>query len=507
MGWSLRLFATGDNAGDLGAAFDASPNAYVLLRPADLTIVAANQAYLDAVSVTRDQIVGKPMFESFDSGSGSDAPENIRQVRTSLERARDLRQRDHLAAVRLSLLRPGADGRPVYEERLWSATHTPVLNRDGEVVLLLQHTTDVTDLEAARDETNGHPGPSRTAVGGQVLKRAQQVQESNRRLEAERNRIVEMIMQAPGFMALLTGPEHRFEILNAAYHRLVGGRDIVGKPISQALPELGDQGFFDILDTVFSTGEPFEGRQSRVQLQTGPNRLLENLYLNFVYQPIRDSSGAVAGILVQGYDVTDSVRAAERQKLMIDELNHRVKNTLATVQSIAVQTARSHGDPATFAEAFQSRILSLSHTHDLLTRSHWEGADLRAILNHEIEAHGIARVSLNGPPVALEPAMALSLGMIFHELATNAAKYGALSQADGRVLVDWSVTDQRERVLHISWREAGGPPVIEPSRRGFGSRLIQRNVRHDLAGEIDLVYAPSGLTAELTVPLDGRQTG
>ena len=342
MGWSLRLFATGDNAGDLGAAFDASPNAYVLLRPADLTIVAANQAYLDAVSVTRDQIVGKPMFESFDSGSGSDAPENVRQVRTSLERARDLRQRDHLAAVRFSLLRPGADGRPVYEERLWSATHTPVLNRDGEVVLLLQHTTDVTDLEAARDETNGHPGPSRTAVGGQVLKRAQQVQESNRRLEAERNRIVEMIMQAPGFMALLTGPEHRFEILNAAYHRLVGGRDIVGKPISQALPELGDQGFFDILDTVFSTGEPFEGRQSRVQLQTGPNRLMENLYLNFVYQPIRDSSGAVAGILVQGYDVTDSVRAAERQKLMIDELNHRVKNTLATVQSIAVQTARSH---------------------------------------------------------------------------------------------------------------------------------------------------------------------
>lgn len=103
--------------------------------------------------------------------------------------------------------------------------------------------------------------------------------------------------------------------------------------------------------------------------------------------------------------------------------------------------------------------------------------------------------------------MALSLGMIFHELATNAAKYGALSHADGRVLVDWNVTNQRDRILHISWREAGGPPVIEPDRRGFGSRLIQRNVRHDLAGEIDLVYAPSGLTAELTVPLDGRQTG
>ncbi|QYF88297.1 PAS domain-containing protein [Brevundimonas sp. PAMC22021] len=491
----------------MGAAFDASPNAYVLLRPADLTIVAANQAYLDALSVGRDQIVGKPMFETFDSGSGSEAPENVRQVRTSLERARDMRQRDHLATVRFSVLRPGIDGQAVFEERLWSATHTPVLNPDGEVVLLLQHTTDVTDLEASREGQGVQAGSPHIAVGGQVLKRAQQVQESNRRLEAERNRIVEMIMQAPGFMALLTGPEHRFEIVNDAFHRLVGERDIVGKPIREALPELEDQGFFSNLDTVFTTGEPFEGRQSRIQLQTGPNRLMENLYLNFIYQPIRDSSGAVAAILVQGHDVTDSVRAAERQKLMIDELNHRVKNTLATVQSIAVQTARSHQDPATFAEAFQSRILSLSHTHDLLTRSHWEGADLRAILNHETEAHGVARVSLNGPPVALEPAMALSLGMIFHELATNAAKYGALSHADGRVLVDWSVTDQRDRVLHMSWREVGGPPVAEPDRRGFGSRLIQRNVRHDLAGEIDLVYAPTGLTAELTVPLDGRQTG
>ena len=506
-GWSLRVFATGDTAGDLGAAFDASPNAYVLLRPADLTILAVNQAYLDAVGMTRDQIVGKLMFEAFDSGSGREAPENVRQVRTSLERARDLGLRDHLAAVPFSLPRQGVDGLPVYEERLWSATHTPVFNQAGKVVLLLQHTTDVTDLGTVRNEPSIDAAPSDTAVGGQVLRRARQVQESNRRLEAERNRIVEMVMQAPGFMALLTGPEHRFEILNAAFHRLVGERDIVGKPISEALPELGGQGFIDILDTVFSTGEAFEGRQSLVQLQTGPNRLMEDLYLNFVYQPIRDGAGAVAGILIQGYDVTDSVRAAERQKLMIDELNHRVKNTLATVQSIAVQTARSHRDPTTFAEAFQSRILSLSHTHDLLTRSHWEGADLRAILTHEIEAHGIARVSLNGPPVALEPAMALSLGMIFHELATNAAKYGALSHADGRVLVDWNVTNQRDRILHISWREAGGPPVIEPDRRGFGSRLIQRNVRHDLAGEIDLVYAPSGLTAELTVPLDGRQTG
>ena len=134
---------------------------------------------------------------------------------------------------------------------------------------------------------------------------------------------------------------------------------------------------------------------------------------------------------------------------MIDELNHRVKNTLATVQSIAMQTARSHQDPRTFAESFQSRLLALSHTHDLLTRSHWEGADLRDILQHETLAHDEHRVVLNGPSLPLEPAAALSLGMIFHELATNAAKYGALACEGGRVFIDWSVADQTDRMLTL----------------------------------------------------------
>jgi len=198
-----------------------------------------------------------------------------------------------------------------------------------------------------------------------------------------------------------------------------------------------------------------------------------------------------------------SAKLAEDQRvLLLNELNHRIKNTLATVQSIAMQTARTHEDPASFAETFQSRLMALSHTHNLLTRSHWEGADLRDVLQHETLAHGAHRVILNGPSVALPPAMAVSLGMIFHELATNAAKYGALSTGDGRVFVDWSVQDLTNRKLVIFWREQGGPSVTEPSRRGFGSRLIERNVRHDLAGEAKLVYASDGFNAEISLPLD-----
>jgi two-component sensor histidine kinase len=485
---------------DLGAAFEASPNPYVLITP-DLRIAEVNQAYMDVTGAKRSDVLGQPLFAAFDSGPGSDAPENVRQVRASLEKARDTRQRDHLAVVRFSMPRVLADGTEGFEERLWSATHTPILNADGEVVMLLQHTTDVTDLAPVI-----RPDEPTTAldaiVGGSVLRRAQSVQEDNRRLETERNRLVEMFMQAPGFVAILSGPDHRFQMHNDAYSQLIGHRDIAGKPVRQALPELEGQGFYEFLDSVFATGEPYEGRESAAQLQRKPDGLLETVYLNFIYQPIRDDSGAVVGIFVQGHDITENVLAAQRQKLMIDELNHRVKNTLATVQSIAIQTARSNTDPASFAETFQSRIMALSHTHNLLTQSHWEGADLRAILEHETEAYGPTRISLNGPPVSLEPAVVLSLGMIFHELATNAAKYGALHTPDGRILIDWGLADQRDRKLKLSWREIGGPKVTVPERRGFGSRLIERNIRHDLAGEIDLVYAPDGLIVELTVPLD-----
>jgi len=500
-----ELAKSGGLTVDLASAFDASPNPYVLLTP-DLRIAGVNKAYLEVTNSQRDAILNRPLFAAFDSGPGEEAPENVRQVKASLEKARDTRQQDHLALVHFSI--PTRNGGGGFEDRFWSATHTPMLDDQGEVAFILQHTTDITELQRLRERnaSAGSQSALDVMLGGAVLGRAQQVQEDNRRLETERNRLVDMFMQAPGFVCVLTGVDHVFQMHNASYAQLIGHRDIAGKPVRDALPEVVGQGFIEFLDGVYATGEPHHGRGSLLQLQRAPGSPLETVYLDFVYQPIRDGSGQVVGIFVQGHDVTDNVVAAERQKLMIDELNHRVKNTLATVQSIAVQTARSHGDPATFAEGFQARLMALSHTHDLLTRSHWEGADLGAILKHETEAHGAHRVTLNGPPVALEPAAALSLGMIFHELATNAAKYGALTTPDGRVLVDWAIADQTRPTLTLTWREIDGPPVSPPKRRGFGSRLIERNVRHDLAGEVKLDYASTGFSAEFSIPLDRGRT-
>ncbi len=481
----------------------------MLLTP-DFRYAAMNQAYLDAVGRSREHLLGKNLFEVFDAGSGEQGRENQRELRGSLERALAHGRRDHLPLIHYAIPRLGAGGE-VMEDRFWSATHTPIRDRTGEIVFILQHTTDITELEALRRQVAGTEGLTvdgavDRVLSGNVLARAESVQADNRRLEGERNRLFEMFMRAPGFIALLSGPEHRFEMHNAAYAELVGRDDLAGRTVQDVLPEVAAQGFISILDEVRATGEAYSGRAVPVTLKRSFGEE-ETLYLDFIYQPVRDSTETIVAILVQGHDVTEAHLADQRQKLMIDELNHRVKNTLATVQSIAMQTARSNPDPKRFAESFQARLLALSHTHDLLTRSLWEGADLRAILQHETEAHGATRVILNGPPVYLEPAPALSLGMIFHELATNAAKYGALSIGEGRVFVDWLIQDNARSYLMLTWHETGGPPVRMPERRGFGSRLIERNVRHDLAGEAKLGYASGGFSAEISFPLDrGRGT-
>jgi len=205
-------------------------------------------------------------------------------------------------------------------------------------------------------------------------------------------------------------------------------------------------------------------------------------------------------VFVEGSDVTDRVLAERQQKLLVDELNHRVKNTLATVQAIAAQTLRTTSDIETFREAFESRLMALSATHDLLTATSWRSARLRDVLGVEFRPYGAARYHMAGPDVALAPAEALALGLLFHELATNAAKYGALSCAAGRVDISWQAEGG---VLDLVWRESGGPVVTPPTRRGFGSRLIERSLQGALRGKASLEFAPEGLVCRILLPLGG----
>ncbi|GJE07442.1 MULTISPECIES: sensor histidine kinase [Methylobacterium] len=211
-------------------------------------------------------------------------------------------------------------------------------------------------------------------------------------------------------------------------------------------------------------------------------------------------------------DVTDRRYAEERRTLLIRELHHRVKNTLATVQAIVGSTARTASSIEAFYEAFVGRIKSLAHTHSVLTEATWQTADLRALLANELRPYagdaqgGLdGRVSLEGPTVALPSEIAVPIGMAIHELTTNAAKYGALSNRTGHVDARWSVEPGGPQgVLHFAWRESGGPPVAPPRRQGFGSRLLQRVLSTQVEAEVVTDYAKEGFSLTMRAPLPAR---
>jgi PAS domain S-box-containing protein len=215
-----------------------------------------------------------------------------------------------------------------------------------------------------------------------------------------------------------------------------------------------------------------------------------------------DKPASIVGVLL---DITDRKRAEERKNLLINELNHRVRNTLATVQSIVSQALRTASSPQEARAAVESRLLALSRVHDVLTRESWEGAGLREIMVQAIapfSATGERRIHIDGPDVWLQPRTALSLAMALQELLTNAIKYGALSNETGEVRITWTVSPTTSgRHLQLRWEEQGGPAVEAPSRRGLGSVLIERGLAQSLNGKVRVDFALGGVVCTLDAPL------
>jgi two-component sensor histidine kinase len=203
-------------------------------------------------------------------------------------------------------------------------------------------------------------------------------------------------------------------------------------------------------------------------------------------------------------EIEERLRVERRQMLLLAELNHRVKNTLAIVQSIATQTLRHADSPEAFRSGFETRVMALAKAHDLLTDTNWAGASLRNIVDRVLMPYGgedKPRHSVPDTDVWVGPKAAVSLVMAFHELATNAAKYGALSNSTGTVAVDWKVVASESTPRLVgSWHEIGGPAVAEPARKGFGSRLI-RGLAHETSGHVELTFAPTGLVCKFDIPL------
>lgn len=218
------------------------------------------------------------------------------------------------------------------------------------------------------------------------------------------------------------------------------------------------------------------------------------------YRPLRDGGRHVTGFLGTIIDITERKQAEAREKLLAREVDHRAKNLLSIVQSLATLTRAPTIDA--YHEALGNRLQALARAHGLLAQAGWTSVDLAAIVARELEPYaGTApdRCQALGPPVALAAGAAQALALVLHELATNATKYGALSLATGRVQVGWTVDRDQ---LTLRWQESGGPPVVPPAGRGFGSRLIEQSVTRSLNGTVHKDWAPAGLIATFAIPAD-----
>ena len=251
--------------------------------------------------------------------------------------------------------------------------------------------------------------------------------------------------------------------------------------------------------TALQTGASFYNQEVVVERPDGRQlTVLVNI------AALKDANGRVNGAINCFQDITDRKQEEGRQRQLIQELNHRVKNTLATVYSMAANTARNATSIEDFKSRFEARLFALSQAHTMLSEGQWRGAKLRDLLAQQLEPfvdRENPRVRFEGPEVDLQPHLALALSMVFHELMTNAAKYGSLSAGNGQISVEWELSGfEEDRRLTLQWLEINGPPVQVPQRTGFGTRLI-KTIAKGLGGKANLLFDSSGLQLWVSIPL------
>ncbi|RSV35849.1 hypothetical protein CA234_19210 [Sphingomonas sp. ABOLE] len=293
------------------------------------------------------------------------------------------------------------------------------------------------------------------------------------------------------------GDEVHYIAANRAFSALFGRDDVAGLTQRDLDPSAPAQAMADRLRGIEANGVA-QSMEMRHVAEAGTR------WFQVTISPIGGSPIDAPRFATASFEITERKRAEAHQQVLLQELNHRVKNTLAVVQSLAAQTFRGNQADPVAKRTFEARLAAVAAANDLLTRQNWETISLRALVGNTVGpgcGADSARIHLEGPELALPGRMAVSLTLALHELCTNAVKYGALSNEVGEILVRWSVTSGDEPRLNIAWTECGGPPVVAPSDRGFGSRLIERALSAELRGPVRIEFRPTGLVCEIDAPL------
>jgi two-component system CheB/CheR fusion protein len=271
-----------------------------------------------------------------------------------------------------------------------------------------------------------------------------------------------------------------------------------GRPLTDIAHNLDYPALAQDIQQVFGTRQPLERRINR---RDGTAHYIVRAL------PYWTGSGKVEGAVLTFSDVTGLAQAEEQQRVLVAELNHRVKNMLTVIVSIATQTLKNSDDMDAAREAFLDRLHAMARSYELVSRDQWGDVSLLDVVRQEVEPYRTGRndrIVTEGPAVSLKPKLALSLGMIIHELGTNSAKYGSLSVAGGSLEVSWAIERRAENSLVLDWIERGGPPVGKPPRHGFGLTLIEREVSHGLGGKAKIEFEGGGLRVNLRIPLDSQ---
>jgi PAS domain S-box-containing protein len=406
--------------------------------------------------------------------------------------------------------------------RLYGWTAEQAVGQNAHQLLATRFPLPLPDIEAALRRTGEWTGDLRhrsrdgrdlVVTAYKLLRRSGKTQTewvlevltdvtAQRRAEAalrESQSLLRMVIETAPGLIYAKDNQGRMILANAA----VAG--VMGKPWA----EVEGRTDRELLD------DPAEGEavmaNDRQVMDSGTTQELEEVVTDSDGQPhvwlstktpMRDQDGTVTGLIGVSLDITERKRMEERLQLMVHELNHRVKNTLATVQAIASQTLG--GANRSVYDAFEGRLLTLAAVHDVLTSESWKDASLedvaRAALGPQRSIPG-CRLQVSGPPLRVRPAAAVVVALALHELVTNAMRFGALSGDAGQVTLAWSIVRRGEPCLTLLWTERDGPSVHPPARRGFGTRLIERSLARDLRGEATIDYNPDGVVCTIEAPL------
>mgnify|MGYP003115038591 FL=1 len=323
-----------------------------------------------------------------------------------------------------------------------------------------------------------------------------QLQANQQRLRTILDGVVSMIG--------LTTPSGTLLEINEASLRLTGAasEDLIGQPIWEHPAWSHTPAMQDRLISAFSKAKAGRRMRFDAEIRDSRSRLIP---VDVQLAPIFDEAEQVTDIVLSAVDISERKRAEAHREMLLGELNHRVKNSLATIQAIAAHTLREASTLESFRQSFTGRLRAIAASHDLLVSTTRDSADISRLIRDQVMGYapaGEARLELTGPPLVLGPQGSHAFGLILHELATNASKYGAFSNDSGRLSINWCVEEHEDEPdVIVDWIESGGPPVTPPTRKGFGSVLIEQSLAHSLGGKANLTFDPKGLKAQFRFPV------